>query len=127
MTATTTTAKKRTSRAKASAAPKEELNIELPANPFMFEILNLFNSPLLIGREEKKVEILKKYEDLSLKAIFIWNFDDSLITALPSGDIPYADTLKQTSFSGTVTDKIDLATSFMGELNSNSLGTSSEV
>ena len=35
---------------------------------------------------EKKVEVLKRYEDPSLKAIFIWNFDETVISLLPEGD-----------------------------------------
>jgi len=31
----------------------------------------------------KKVEILQKYEDLSLKTLFIWNFDDTVISVVP--------------------------------------------
>jgi hypothetical protein len=37
----------------------------------------------------KKVEILQKYEDLSLKTLFIWNFDDTVISVVPEGDVPY--------------------------------------
>jgi hypothetical protein len=57
-----------------------------------------------------------------LKAIFIWNFDESIISVLPPGDVPYAATNEQTSFSGTLSGKIDDAVSKMGELGSNSLG-----
>jgi hypothetical protein len=37
----------------------------------------------------KKVEILQKYEDLSLKTLFIWNFDDTVISMVPAGEVPY--------------------------------------
>tara|TARA_Y100000356_G_scaffold87732_1_gene73307 strand:+ start:301 stop:723 length:423 start_codon:yes stop_codon:yes gene_type:complete len=37
----------------------------------------------------KKVEILQKYEDLSLKTLFIWNFDDTVISVVPEGEVPY--------------------------------------
>jgi hypothetical protein len=70
----------------------------------------------------KKVEILKKYEDPSLKTILIWNFDDTVISLLPEGEVPYASTGEQTSYSGTLTSKIDDAVLKMEELNSNSLG-----
>ena len=32
---------------------------------------------------------MKQYEDLSLKAILIWNFDPSVISVIPAGPVPY--------------------------------------
>jgi len=99
---------------------KTETPIEsLPSNPFVFEILNLVSKQ---KSNAKKVEILKKYEDPSLKTILIWNFDDTVISLLPEGEVPYASTGEQTSYSGTLTSKIDDAVLKMEELNSNSLG-----
>jgi hypothetical protein len=92
---------------------------ELPINPFAFEVLNLASKQ---RTNAKKVDVLKKYEDLSLKTILIWNFDETVISLLPEGDVPYASTDEQTSYSGTLTAKIDDAVSKMQELNSNSLG-----
>jgi hypothetical protein len=97
----------------------ETTNEELPVNPFTFEVLSLVSKQ---RTNEKKVEILKKYEDPSLKTILIWNFDESIISLLPEGEVPYASTGEQTSYSGTLTSKIDDAVSKMEELNSNSLG-----
>lgn len=97
---------------------------ELPANPFAFEVLSLVSKQ---RTKAKKVELLKKYEDASLKSIFIWNFNESIESCLPPGDVPYASTDKQTSFSGTLSDRIEDSVTKMGELNSNSLGTASEV
>ena len=92
---------------------------DLPANPFIFEVLNLASKQ---RTNAKKVEILKKYEDPSLKAIFIWNFDESVISMLPDGEVPYASVGEQNSFSGTITGKINDAINKMGELNTTSLG-----
>lgn len=92
---------------------------ELPSNPFLFEILNLASKQ---RTNSKKVEVLKKYEDPSLKAIFIWNFDESILSALPEGEVPYASVGEQSSFSGTVSEKIGDAVSKMQEIGSNSLG-----
>ena len=91
----------------------------LPTNPFIFEILNLVSKQRTNG---KKIEILRKYEDPSLKTILIWNFDESVISLLPEGDVPYASTGEQTSYSGTLSGKIEDAVSKMEEMNSNSLG-----
>lgn len=92
---------------------------ELPPNPFSFEVLNLVSKQ---RSNVKKVEVLKKYEDPSLKALFIWNFDESLISMLPEGDVPYASVGEQNSFGGTVSGKIKDAVNKMDEMKSNSLG-----
>jgi hypothetical protein len=92
---------------------------DLPKNPFAFEVLSLASKQ---RTKAKKIEVLKKYEDNSLKAIFIWNYDSSVISLLPQGDVPYAGVDEQNSFSGTLSGKIGDAVSKMNELGSNSLG-----
>ena len=114
MTQKTTTIKSRNVVAKEPAAIEE-----LPANPFIFEVLNLASKQ---KSNAKKVEVLQKYEHPSLKAIFIWNFDETITSVLPEGDVPYAATSEQNSFSGTLSEKINDAVSKMSELGSNSLG-----
>jgi hypothetical protein len=91
----------------------------LPINPFVFEVLDLVSKQ---RTNAKKVEVLQKYEDPSLKTVLIWNFDESIISLLPQGDVPYASTGEQTSYSGTLSSKIEDAVSKMDELRSNSLG-----
>ena len=91
----------------------------LPNNPFIFEILELASKQ---RSNEKKEEVLKTYDDASLKTILIWNFDESVISLLPEGDVPYASTGEQTSYSGTLSSKVEDAVSKMSELGSNSLG-----
>ena len=92
---------------------------ELAANPFAFEVLELVSSQRTIA---KKVEVLKKYKHNSLVAIFVWNYDTSLVSALPEGDVPYAGTDEQGSFSMTLGQKISDAVEKMSELGSRSLG-----
>jgi hypothetical protein len=118
MTTTTkskTTTKKSVSKPKVAAAPIQDL----PANPFVFEILNLIAKQ---RTNSKKIEVLRKYEHPSLKAIFIWNFDESVISILPPGDVPYAAVNEMDSFKGTLSEKISDAVEKMGEIGSNSLG-----
>lgn len=91
----------------------------LPTNPFIFEILTLASKQ---KSNAKKVEVLQKYDDPALKSILIWNFDESVISLLPEGQVPYASAGEQTSYSGTLSGKIEDAVSKMQELNSNSLG-----
>ena len=95
------TVKKPTSRSKKI----EEAIVELPANPFAFEVLNLVS---VQKTKAKKVELLKKYEHDSLKAIFIWNFDESVISLLPEGDVPFFgdNTMKTTTMSERIEDSI---------------------
>lgn len=112
---TTKTATK-TSKFKVRETSKTE---ELPVNPFAFEVLQLASKQ---RTNAKKVEILKKYEDPSLKAIFIWNFDETVISMLPPGEVPYASVGEQNSFSGTISGKIGDAVTKMEEMGSNSLG-----
>ena len=104
-----------TTKTKKTDAPIPELAV----NPFIFEVLTLASKQ---RTNAKKVEVLKKYEHPSLKAIFIWNFDESVISMLPEGEVPYASVGEQNSFSGTVSAKIKDAVGMMNELGSVSLG-----
>ena len=92
---TTTTKKKRTTTEK----PIETL----PVNPFIYEILELASKQ---RSNAKKVEVLKTYEHDSLKTIFIWNFDETVISLLPEGDVPYANAEEQSVYSGTLSDNL---------------------
>ena len=116
----TTTKKKATTKSTTIVVKnKVEEIVDLPANPFAFEVFQLVSKQ---RSNAKKVELLRKYEHPSLKAIFIWNFDESIISLLPAGEVPYASVGEQNSFSGTMTEKIQDAVSKMGEVKSNSLG-----
>ena len=106
----TTTAKKTTTK-------KDPL--ELPIKPFAFEVLHLASKQ---RSKAKKVEVLKRYEDPSLKAIFIWNFDESIISVLPDGEVPYTGYDDQTTYSGTLTTKISEEVRKMHETGSFSMG-----
>jgi len=117
---TTTTSKAKTIAKKTTTKPKVVAEtLDLPANPFVFEIFNLTSKQ---RSNAKKVEILQKYSHPSIQTLFVWNFDDSIISILPEGDVPYASVDDQNSFSGTISEKINDAVSKMEELGSNSLG-----
>ncbi len=60
--------------------------VDLPPNPFIHEILELASKQ---RSKAKKIEVLKKYETDALKSIFIWNFDETVISVIPSGEVPY--------------------------------------
>ena len=74
---------KKTRRPRKKATPAAK---KLPSNPFMNEILELVTEQ---KTDAKKVAILKEYECDILKSLFIWNFDDSIISLLPEGKVPY--------------------------------------
>ena len=90
----TTTTKKKTTT---TALP------ELPTNAFMHEILEVVSKQ---RSNAKKVEALKKYDCLPLKSILIWNFDESVISLLPPGDVPYGNLVEDGSSNGNLSQKI---------------------
>ena len=75
----------------------------LPTNPFVFEILELASKQ---RSNAKKVEVLKTYEHDSLKSVFIWNFDESIISLLPDGDVPYGNADEQSVYAGSLSENI---------------------
>ena len=77
---------------------------DLPTNPFTFEVFSVVSKQ---RSNAKKVEALQKFEHDSLKAIFIWNFDDSVISLLPPGEVPYSSLEEEQNTSGTLTTRIN--------------------
>jgi len=92
---------------------------QLPNPPLAFEVLDLASKQRSVN---KKVEVLKTYEHVSLKMLLLWNFDESVQSALPDGEVPYESYDEQTSSSGTLSKKIDLETRKMYETGSFSIG-----
>jgi len=60
--------------------------MKLPNNPLMSEILQKVSNA---KTKEEKTSILRENESPGLKALLIWNFDPSLKSCLPEGDVPY--------------------------------------
>jgi hypothetical protein len=92
---------------------------DLPSNPFSFEVLALAAKQ---RSNVKKVEVLQKYSDPSLKSILIWNFDETIVSMLPEGLVPYASVGQQNVRSGNLSDNIERSVQMMDELGSNSIG-----
>jgi hypothetical protein len=82
---------------------KTPANVELPNNPFVFEVLELASAQ---RSSAKRVEVLKKYEHDSIKSILIWNFDESVISMIPEGEVPYGDPNEQSAFDGSLSENI---------------------
>ena len=87
MTTPKTTRKTRTPAGSAAIKTKKIVKrVELPPNPFIHEILDHVEEQ---KTKAKKITELRKYRDDSLTAILIWNFDSSVISAVPEGQVPY--------------------------------------
>ncbi len=125
MTATKkTTTRKRASTTKKVTATKPKKVVaqkipDLPKNPFAYEVLDAASK---MRSKANKVEVIRRYGDNSLKAVLIWNFDESIVTLLPEGEVPYGSNLEDETKTGTLSGKIDDAVSKMYELGSSSLG-----
>jgi len=102
---------------------KQEV-VQLPANPFLFEVLELVNKQRTVA---KRVEFLRRYEHPSLKSIFIWNFDDSVITVLPPGDVPYSNLKDEQTNIGTLSNKVETLVDTMDYNGTTSLGSASDL
>ena len=125
-----TTTKKTTTRKKAASSTTKKVVAkkprviadkipELPTNPFVFEVLDAASKQ---RSKANKVKVLQKYSHPSLKAVMIWNFDETVVSLLPPGEVPYATNLEDETATGTLSEKINDAVSKMGELRTTSLG-----
>ena len=124
MTKTPTTKKTKTATAKAKPSQKKTTPKplpKLPLRPLAFEVLDLVSKQ---RTKAKKIEVLKTYEDISLKIILIWNFDESVQSVLPPGDVPYSGYDDQNTYSGTLSTKITEEVRKMHDTGSFSLGSS---
>ncbi len=111
----TTTKKTTVKTVKTKATPIPNL----PTNPFVFEVLDVASKQ---RSKAKKVEVLQKYKHPSLVTLFVWNFDTSIITLLPEGEVPYGTNKEDQNATGSLTGKINDAVGKMAEMGSNSLG-----
>ena len=59
---------------------------KLPPNPFIHEILEVVSKA---RSKDKKVEILKEQRTDALTALLIWNFDETVLSVIPEGNVPY--------------------------------------
>ena len=115
MTAKTTAKTRKPRTVKVTAIP------ELPKNPFVFEILDLASKQ---RTKAKKVAVLQRYGDLALKQVMKWNYDTSIVSALPEGEVPYGNFEDDAMTSGNLTTKITLEVRRMHEQGNFSLGAS---
>jgi hypothetical protein len=101
---TQTKTMKTTTDTKPTAKPKTVASLELQPNPFQFEILDLVSKQ---RTNAKKEEVLVKHRNDALVSILIWNFDESIISLIPPGDVPFSDFNEMVVNSGSLKDKIN--------------------
>ena len=97
----TTTRKPRAKKTVAVEAPPA-IN-SLPKLPFVFEVLDLTSKQ--VGNANK-VKALQAHEFDALKSILKWNFDSSIVSLLPAGEVPYGDAEDQDMYSGSLSENI---------------------
>ena len=125
----TTTRKPRKTSKKAEAiqtrkaAPPQPI-VDLPPNPFAFEVLALASKQ---RSNAKKVEVLRKYEHNSLKALFIWNYDDTSISMLPPGEVPYSSLKDEQISSGSLSTKVNQLVGTMEYNDTVSMGSATDL
>tara|TARA_B100002019_G_scaffold246028_1_gene223704 strand:- start:3 stop:452 length:450 start_codon:yes stop_codon:yes gene_type:complete len=59
---------------------------KLPPHPLQSEILQAVSSA---KTKASKIKILQENRSPALVALFVWNFDPSIESALPEGEVPY--------------------------------------
>ncbi len=80
------TQQKTTQRKSRTVVAKTSKKVELPPNPFVHEILEYVSKQ---RSRVAKVEALKEYRNPALVSILIWNFDDTVISLIPEGPVPF--------------------------------------
>tara|TARA_B100001564_G_C20231826_1_gene486432 strand:- start:1 stop:450 length:450 start_codon:yes stop_codon:yes gene_type:complete len=59
---------------------------KLPPKPTVAEVLDAVHKQ---KTKQKKIEVLREYDSKALRYCLIWNYDESLKSALPEGEVPY--------------------------------------
>ena len=59
---------------------------KLPPKPLQSEILQAVSSA---KTKKQKIEILQEYRSPALVSLFVWNYDDSVKSTIPEGNVPY--------------------------------------
>jgi hypothetical protein len=82
---TSTTAKKTTTTSSKPETKPVAEKIQLTPTSYVHEI---FAAVVAERTKDKKIGILRQYNENFLKSLLIWNFDDSIQSILPEGEVP---------------------------------------
>ena len=69
---------------------------ELPVEKML--VSEIFQKVSNAKTKKEKIALLKKYSTPAVRALLIWNYDESVISMVPSGEVPY---IKNDSPPGT--------------------------
>lgn len=94
---------KKTTRARKTTTTRSKTSVVIPHNPLAFEVLDAVSRQ---RTKAKKVELLRQHSYPELKMLLIWGYDESIITELPEGDVPYGDPEDQLKYNGTLSENI---------------------
>ena len=108
---------------KSKTKSKTTASLDLPRNPLVFEVLDLVSKQ---RTKAKKIEVLQKFNEAHLRMLFIWNFDESVVSMLPSGEVPYSGYNDQNTYNGSLSTSITEKVRVMYEKGSFSLGASDQ-
>ena len=78
--------KRKSSTVVAKTPRKRTKKLELPPNPFVHEVLDYVTKQ---KSKVAKVEALKEHRNPGLVSILIWNFDETVVSMIPEGDVPF--------------------------------------
>ena len=59
---------------------------KLPPHPLQSEILQAVSSA---KTKKEKIELLQTHRSPALVSLFVWNFDESIVSAIPEGEVPF--------------------------------------
>ena len=60
---------------------------ELPVEKML--VSEIFQKVSNAKTKKEKIALLKKYSTPAVRALLIWNYDESVISMVPSGEVPY--------------------------------------
>jgi len=60
--------------------------MKLPPDQLVSEIIQRVSNS---KTRDEKIQILRHYDSPALRSVLVWNFDDAVESAIPSGEVPY--------------------------------------
>ena len=70
---------------------------KLPPNPMQSEILQAVSSA---KTKREKIDLLREYRNPALVSLLIWNFDPSIESAIPEGEVPFKENPEEQPVDG---------------------------
>ena len=77
--------------------------------------------------KSQKVKILQENNSQALRSLFIWNYDDSVISLLPPGEVPYSSLKDEQISSGSLSTKVNQLVGTMEYNDTVSMGSATDL